>query len=234
ALTEQASKKIDEFFDRNIENPKSVTSLGENTTSPPNSTTNAIKKTLESRPKKLKTLIGKSPLLRESSPKLRATNAYLIRNLNIFRKRYGCEPKFLEPFYPINSYPFFFTAVAHVTPTGDMPSAIFANDILLLGDGHAEGIARRLMQGKTFSETLDPKLYRRDMTVQMLIDYLSEFKSLPSKIMLAIGTYEAHIGTDGETFDKAMHNLCKLLAKFQVTDVYFLPLISNATHRAPI
>ncbi|XP_065211443.1 uncharacterized protein LOC135839375 isoform X2 [Planococcus citri] len=142
-----------------------------------------------------------------------------------YRKRYGTDSKELLPYYPLNSYPHSFTAAGYELEEGIYVGAWFAFNILLIGDGHIASLARFLGMGKEYDKILDQGLYRRDLLLKDLIEYLNDFTSLPPRIMLSIGNYDVHELTPYREFYNDMNKLCLILQRLKVTEIILVPLI---------
>ncbi|CAG7717364.1 unnamed protein product [Allacma fusca] len=150
---------------------------------------------------------------------------------NLFRKnykaRFGSDSAELKPFYPINSYPHGFTAAGYEILEDTYNVAFFAYNILIMGDGHANGIAKYLGVSKPYENLIDNKMYRRDMLASGLLSYLGTFKELPKRIMISIGNFDVERNTSYEHFFYAFQAICLLLKKLQVQQLIILPLIPH-------
>ncbi|XP_065218616.1 uncharacterized protein LOC135844379 [Planococcus citri] len=159
--------------------------------------------------------------------RMRNSSAELASNHRRYNRRFGTDSEEIRPFYPINSYPFYFTAAAHELHEEEYRVVLFAHDILLVGDGHAVGMAERLVRGKPYENTLDTEMYRRDMSISDLLNLLNRYKKLPKRIMLSIGNFDVVCKTSHADFFNQMMKLLNFLKSHNITDLFLLPLIKH-------
>ncbi|XP_065221725.1 uncharacterized protein LOC135846512 isoform X2 [Planococcus citri] len=144
-----------------------------------------------------------------------------------YRLRFGTECSELIPYHPLDSYPHDFTAARLELAKDTYVSAFFAYNILLMGDGAVESIAKDLEIGQPYKGQLDTQMYRRDLLLADLLRHLRSFDKLPKRIMLSIGNFDVKRGTAYSEFFQDMQNLCLLFKRHEVRELIILPLIPH-------
>ncbi|XP_065205040.1 uncharacterized protein LOC135834962 [Planococcus citri] len=148
-------------------------------------------------------------------------------NVKKYRQRYNTDPEELRPFYPLNSFPYDFMACGYEINQDNHYIAFFAHEIILIGDGHISAMAHKLAKNKPYQRKLNPNLYRRNLTIKALYQYLQKFSRFPKRIMISIGNFDVHLGTATDEFGDYMEKLCTLFSKFGVTEIILVPLLPN-------
>ncbi|XP_065209095.1 uncharacterized protein LOC135837666 [Planococcus citri] len=103
--------------------------------------------------------------------------------------------------------------------------ALFAYNILIIGDGHAEGLTRYILHGRRYTHLRDEEVYNRRMTLLQLIEYVNAIKELPDRVMISIGNYDLFLGVAANIFRNRLVMLIHWLRFYNVQEVYILPLI---------
>ncbi|XP_065221679.1 uncharacterized protein LOC135846490 [Planococcus citri] len=173
----------------------------------------------------------------EEQPKLKkGTSAEKGEYHRKYRHRYGISSAALKPYYPLNSYPYYFTAAGFEIKKHEYVTAFFAYTVFLMGDGHITAIVELLEKGKPYDDEQDFNLYRRDLLLSDLIRYLRTFEVLPSRIMLSIGHFDIACNTTPGKFTALMNKLCILLQRHHVEELIIVPLLphprSTSTYRS--
>ncbi|CAG7823833.1 unnamed protein product [Allacma fusca] len=144
-----------------------------------------------------------------------------------YRARFGSDSAEIEPFYPINSYPHGFTAAGYEILDDAYIIVFLAYNILIMGDGHADGIARYLSVSKPYENLVDIEMYRRDLLASELLLYLETFLKLPKRIMMSIGNFDIQRGTSYGQFFNIFQAIILLFKKLKVQELIILPLIPH-------
>ncbi|XP_065221739.1 uncharacterized protein LOC135846525 [Planococcus citri] len=145
-----------------------------------------------------------------------------------FQKRFKMDPEILEPFYPLNSYPFQYTVAGIESWDGVAKIAIFAKDVLMMGDGLIYGMVKLISTAIPFEFDLHPALYGRDFDILDLAVALDfSFPKLPPRIMLSIGNWDVFdfIRSQPQKFHDKFRKLLQSFESRQVKELYLIPPI---------
>ncbi|XP_065223477.1 uncharacterized protein LOC135847730 isoform X8 [Planococcus citri] len=142
-----------------------------------------------------------------------------------YSRRFGTKSYELRPWYPTNFYPEYYTVAARQTMKNVYKKVIFAYNILIIGDGHANGIAEFILSGRNFQNDIDTDIYRRNMSIKNLIETLKGLNRIPERIMISIGNFDVAQKMPRTIFYDHMVELAQLLSYHKVKELFFLPLI---------
>ncbi|XP_065221859.1 uncharacterized protein LOC135846596 [Planococcus citri] len=147
-----------------------------------------------------------------------------------FQKRFKMDPEILEPFYPLNTYPFKYTAAGIQSWDGVAKIAILAKDVLMIGDGLIYGMVQLISTAIPFEFDLHPALYKRDLDILDLVvtlDFL--FPKLPPRIMLSIGNWDVYDSIRSQAFHDNFQKLLQSFESRRVEELYLIPPIRYTT-----
>ncbi|XP_065215255.1 uncharacterized protein LOC135841948 [Planococcus citri] len=163
-------------------------------------------------------------------PKRGPTSTSQTRDRHIqFQERFRMESDILQPFYPLDCYPFQYTA-AGVRYKNVVPRiAILAKDVLMMGDGLIYGMVRIISKAIPFEFDLHPELYRRNLSIEDLVGTLDSFRKLPPRIMLSIGNWDAFNSMENQTFHNHLQKLLAIFRSREVKELYLIPPIRYTT-----
>ncbi|CAG7730857.1 unnamed protein product, partial [Allacma fusca] len=158
---------------------------------------------------------------------LKGTSANKASHHRRYWLRWHTSSNEIQPFYPLNSYPKYFTAAGYEHEPKIYRSVYFTFDILMVGDGHVEALARILEINRPFAGILDRDLYRRDLLLEDLMEYLDSWTILPRRIMISIGHANILQRTPEEEFKETLRLLGSVLNKLKVREAIIVPLIPH-------
>ncbi|XP_065211454.1 uncharacterized protein LOC135839383 [Planococcus citri] len=161
----------------------------------------------------------------EPQPEKKNLTAECPRYHKKYLARFGTSSAELSPFYPINAYPFHFTAAGRKDPNGDIHVVFFMNKALMIGDGHVYAMAECMADEKPFKKYVDWCAYRRDFLASDLLLALEQLLQLPKKLMISIGNFDVVCKTTYSDFCDQMMKIARLLKGRKVEELFILPLL---------